>query len=351
MRFIQIPLFAVFWIPLLWFNPTFSQSYVADTLILDIENSLFENSKSKVIAIDLRDDNPRFISVFEKKKYLVFPVDQIVITKKPLTNYFENHATIATEAHYKLSIHEFYLDYSESYFNRNLKLNAYIELSRIEQPADTAFMGIFYYEQSKKFTKKDTLLHCYKNMWQNFSSNFYYDFTVVTSDSLSKIKSSDYHFRKGQRAAPKNFYVSTDVYYGNTFWGLDAEIWFATPEMAQKFKQNTRMFRYLNYGNRQSVAFSPNVSLFNYRINNNWLFQNKHGFIFGFNKWNDVDEAKRTIEELFLFQYAFSQRITHNSINKNGLVFGLGLFEEASYIIYNDPIFNVGVLLHCAYKF
>ena len=111
------------------------------------------------------------------------------------------------------------------------------------------------------------------------------------------------------------------------------------------------MFRYLNYGNRQSVAFSPNVSLFNYRINNNWLFQNKHGFIFGFNKWNDVDEAKRTIEELFLFQYAFSQRITHNSINKNGLVFGLGLFEEASYIIYNDPIFNVGVLLHCAYKF
>ena len=111
------------------------------------------------------------------------------------------------------------------------------------------------------------------------------------------------------------------------------------------------MFRYLNYGNRQSVGFSAKVSLLNYRINDSWLFQNKHGFIFGFNKWNDVDEAKRTFEELFLFQYALSQRIVYNPLNKSGFIFGVGLMEEASYIIYNDPIFSVGVLFNCAYKF
>jgi hypothetical protein len=329
----------------------FSQSYVADTIRVSLDNQVFEKFHSRLSATDLRDENPYFISVFEKKKGLVFPVDQIVNAQKPLHSYFRNAADTASNKNYHLEIHDFYINYNESLFKRYLKLNAYIGLSEINKASDTTYLGIFYYERPEKINKKDSLLQSYQNVWMSFSTQFYADLSVITSDSIPGNQPFNYHFNPGQKPAPKNFYVSLDGYYGYTFWGIDAEIYFAAPEMAQKFTRNTRMFRYLNYGNRQSVAFSTQVKQFNYRLNKHWLFQNKHGFIFGLNKWNDVDEAKRTFEELFLFQYAFSQRLTYNPLNKNGLTFGIGLMEETSFIIYNDQIFSVALLFNCAYKF
>jgi hypothetical protein len=250
-----------------------------------------------------------------------------------------------------LGIHDFYISYNESLFKRNLKLNAYLGLSEINPSNDTTYLGIFYYEQLKKFNKKDSLNHSYQAIWNSFATQFFADLSVITSDSIPANNPFTYHFNPLQKPAPKNFYVSVDAFYGYTFWGIDAEIYFASPEMAQKYSRNTRLFRYLNYGNRESAAFSTQVTQFNYRLNQRWLFQNKHGFIFGLNKWNDVDEAKRTFEELFMFQYAFSQRLCFNPLNKKGLTFGVGLMEEATYIIYNDPIFSVAFLLNCAYKF
>jgi len=332
-------------------KPTFAQSYVADTLTINFSSGILKKFPSVLKTLDFRDENPRFVSMFEKKKFLFFPVDQIVLTPKPLTCYFENNLQLNAYPAYQLDIHDFYLHYNESWFNRSVKLNAYMGLSKIDARNDTTYLGIFYYEESKKFKKKDSIAYCYNNLWNRFASGFYSDLSVIVSDSVPNHQTTRYHFRKGQKAAKKNLYISTDVYYGYTFGGIDADIWFSEPEMAQKFKRNPRMFRYLNYGNRQSVGFSAKVSLLNYRINDSWLFQNKHGFIFGFNKWNDVDEAKRTFEELFLFQYALSQRIVYNPLNKSGFIFGVGLMEEASYIIYNDPIFSVGVLFNCAYKF
>ncbi len=311
---------------------TVAQTYVADTIRVSLDNQVFEKFHSRLSATDFREENPYFISVFEKKKGLVFPVDQIVNARKPLHSYFANDADTASNKSYHLEIHDFYL-------------------SEINKASDTTYLGIFYYERPEKFNKKDSLLQSYQNVWMSFSTQFYADLSLITSDSIPDNKPFTYHFNPGQKPAPKNFYVSLDGYYGYTFWGIDAEIYFAAPEMAQKFTRNTRMFRYLNYGNRESAAFSTQVSQFNYRLNQRWLFQNKHGFIFGLNKWNDVDEAKRTFEELFLFQYAFSQRLTYNPLNKKGLTFGIGLMEETSYIIYNDPFFSVALLFNCAFKF
>lgn len=330
---------------------TVAQTYVADTIRVSLDNQVFEKFHSRLSATDYRDDNPHFISVFEKKKWLAFPVDQIVTAQQPLSTYFENLTDTTSNKNYQLGIHDFYISYNESMFKSYLKLNAYIGLSEINKLNDTTYLGIFYYEQLEKFNKKDSLRQSYQTVWKSFSTQFYADLSVITSDSIPDNKPFTYHFNPGQKPAPKNFYVSVDAYYGYTFWGIDAEIYFAAPEMAQKFSRNTRMFRYLNYGNRESAAFSTQVTQFNYRLNQRWLFQNKHGFIFGLNKWNDVDEAKRTFEELFLFQYAFSQRLTYNPLNKKGLTFGVGLMEETSYIIYNDPIFSVALLFNCAYKF
>jgi len=327
------------------------QVYVADTLITDFKKDSLQPFNYSIKVTDFREEGPNFISIYEKKKWLFFPVDQIVLTSLPVAKSFENKLNNVEGKPFQLDIFEFYISNSESSFNRTLSLSGSFQLSKIELNGDTTLMGMFYYENSIKNKKKKPVDQSYSEVINTFKTNFIADLSVICADTLKTEKPSQYHFRKGVGVAPKNLYVAAEAFYGYTFWGFDAEIWFSAPEPAQKFSRNSRIFRYLNYGNRQSVAFSAGVNQFNYRLNSNWLFQNKSVFLLGFNKWNDVDEEMRTIEEIFLFQTSMTQRICFNKLDKSGFVFGAGLIEEASYIIYNDPIFSIGAVLTCSYKF
>lgn len=328
------------------------QTYVADTLIADLQKDSLLSFNHTLRVSDKRDAHPNFISIYEKKKWLFFPVDQVVLTAQPLAKGFEQQLSGRSSDLYALDIHEFYIKHSESTFKRTLRLDGAFELSKIEPAGDSILLGVFYYGTNVSYKKKGQSIElAYSDILTQFKKEFIYDLNIVSSDTLKNYKKGEYHFRKGASIAPKNFYVSTDVYYGYTFWGFDAEIWFSSPEPSQKFNRKSRMFRYLNYGNRQSVAFSTGVSQLNYRVNEKWLFTNKRAFLIGFNKWNDVDEEMRTLEEMFLFQFSMTQRICYNKLDKSGLVFGVGFIEEASYIIYNTPMVNFGVVLSCAYKF
>lgn len=327
------------------------QSYIADTLVVDIQSDTSKKFEHSVNVSDIRGEDPNFVSIYEKKKWLFFPVDQIIYTSKPLTTLFQQNFTAQTVDLYQLDIYEFYLNHNESMFNRSLSLEASLQLSKVEKAGDTVLLGTFYYEDVAKFKRNKAIEFAYSDVLKEFKTDFLYDLGAICSDSSPNFETDKYHFRKGFPVAQKNLYISTDLFYGIGFWGFDAELWFSSPEPAQKFTRNSSMFRYLNYGNRQSVALSAGVSQFNYRVNQKWLFQNKSAFLLGFNKWTDVDEAKRTIEEIFLFQLTATQRICFNHLDKAGITFGVGLIEEFSYMIYNDPIFSVGLVLSCAYKF
>ena len=324
---------------------------MADTLIVKFSSDSVLSFNHTMYVDDSREDSPNFISIYEKKKWLFFPVDQIVLLDRPLADGFEYHLNSKKGEPYHLDIHEFYIDNTTSMFKRTLNVNGAFQLSKIQAPGDSLLMGAFYYENSAKFKKKKEVDVAYSEAINNFKSELIRDLNVVCSDSFKTGRQGQNHFRSGSIAAPKNLYVSTDVYYGYTFWGFDAEIYFSSPEPAQRFSRKSRMFRFLQYENRQSAAFSPRVSYLNYRITGKWLFQNKSAFLMGFNKWYDIDEENRTFEEIFLFQYSMIQRFTLNKIDQGGLVFGVGLIEEASYVIYNRPMFNVGLVLNFAYKF
>jgi len=328
-----------------------AQTYVADTLITDFKKDTLQPFNYSVSVADYREEDPNFISIYEKKKWLFFPVDQIVLTSIPVAKSFENKLNAESGKPFQLDIFEFYIRNNESSFTRSLNLSGSFQLSKIELNGDTTLMGMFYYENLVKNKKKIPVNQSYSEIINAFKTSFIADLNVICSDTLKTEKSSKYHFRQGVGVAQKNLYVAAEAIYGYTFWGFDAEIWFSSPEPAQKFNRNSRIFRYLDYGNRQSVAFSAGVNQFNYRLGSNWLFQNKSVFLLGFNKWNDVDEEMRTLEEIFLFQASMTQRICFNKLDKSGFNIGAGLIEELSYIIYNEPIYSIGVVLSCAYKF
>ena len=249
-----------------------------------------------------------------------------------------------------LGIHEFYIQQSLSLFNRSYKLNASLELSHLSI-FDKSLLGTFYYEQTIKMKKKIQDSIAYTEALDFYSKQIISDLNFVCSDTTKVEEFGEYHFRRGANAFRKNLYLPIEIFIGLNFFGFDAEVYFSAPEPSQKFERKSRFFRYLKFENRESVAFSGNISLLNYRISESLLLQNKSAFFLGFNKWHDIDEAKRSFEEVFLFQFTARQAVYYNPLDKNGFIFGLGLMEEASYIIYNEPLFHIGLSFSLGYKF
>ncbi len=329
---------------------TSGQSYSPDTIWVNIQKIDSINFRHSLNILDHRIEDPRFISVYEKKKLLFFPVDQIVMTNQPVADILMKYQNEESDDKYLLNIHEYYIDQTSSLFKRNLKLIGALELSETGD-SDTSLLGTFYYDQLIQKSKKLTDSISFTEALRFFTYQIVHDINAVCNDTAEITNPGDYHFRRGVTAAHKNLYITSDVFYGYTFWGFDAEVYFSDPEPSDKFSRKSHMFRYLNHINRESVAISRKISLLNYRLSDQWLFQNKHAFLIGFNKWHDIDEAKRTLEEILLFQITASQRICYNKLDNRGFTFGIGLMEEASYIIYNKPSFNIGFLISCGFKF
>jgi hypothetical protein len=332
------------------FQLSISQSYIADTIKIGLQKNDSDKFHHALEVMDLRTEDPRFVSVYEKKKWLFFPVDQIVIADHSIADGLIRYQDEESKDNYLLNIHEYYIQQTSSLFKRSFKLNGSLELSEPGN-TDTTLLGTLYYELPLQKRKKITDSIGYSEAHTYFTNLIIRDLNAACNDTSEITNPSAYHFRSGSKAAPKNLYLTSDFYYGFNFWGFDAEVYFSAPEPSNKFSRQSHMFRYLNYGNRESMAISGKVFTLNYRLSNQWLFQNKHAFLLGFNNWHDIDEAKRTFEQIFLFQLTASQRIYYNALDKKGFIFGIGLMEEASYIIYDKPIFNVGFVVSWGYKF
>jgi hypothetical protein len=326
------------------------QSYVADTIRIKIQQNDSIKFPHSLKVVDHRMVDPRFISVYEKKKWLFFPVDQIVIANHPIAEDLMRYQDEGSQEDYLLTIHEYYIRQSSLLFKKNFALNAALELSELRN-TDTTLLGTFYYEQALSKSKKTADSTGYAEAHTFYTGQIIHDLDKICNNTTAITKPGDDHFRSGAKAASGNLYLTSDLYVGNNFWGIDAELYFSAPEPADKFSRKSHILRYLNYGNRESMAISGKVSLLNYRLSNKWLFQNKHAFLLGFNKWHDIDEAKRTFEEIFLLQLTATQRIFYNKIDGKGLVFGIGLMEDVSYIIYNEPSFHIGFVMSWGYKF
>jgi hypothetical protein len=333
----------------------FCQKWVADSITIqfgkqeNIEGLSFNISE----AIDHRIIFPEFISVFERKKLLFFPVDQVVKTTKPLAYHFEQkfHTDSFGVTNYITDIHDFTIKNSSSPGKRTLALFATIELSEIVNDRDTSLVGTFYYERSFSHKKKQDVTDGYEQLLEKWCQQYASDILSVEEDIDLKVPDLLYYFRRGERAVKKNFYISADLFAGLNFWGVDGELWFSEPEGNRIFNRNSTIIRYVNHPTFQAIAFGSNLRHWNYRINHNWLFTNKMAMLMGVNNWKDMDTANHKLEEILFFNGSMNQRFNFNSLDKTGVVFGIGIMEDLHYIIYHRVGFNIGASVNCAYKF
>jgi hypothetical protein len=331
------------------------QKWVADTIIIRFGNSeKIDNCSFNLLNVsDLRNAFPEYISVFQHKKWLFFPVDQIVKTNQTLAQDLKDKfkPDLKVAGNYTASIHQFDIKNTATLEKRELTLFSTIELSEIDPTNDTILVGSFYYERSFSQKKKAKISLGYEKLIEEWSNQFTVDIQLVQNGLDQANADKIFYFRRGEKAVKKNFYTSVEIFAGLNFWGIDGELRFSEPEGNRKFNRRSGVIRYMNHTDFQSIAVGSNMRRWNYRISDRWLLTNKMAFLLGVNNWKDMKTASHKLEEIFLFDASMIQQINFNPLDKTGFVFGLGLMEDANYIIYHKIKFNVGLSLNCAYKF
>ena len=331
-----------------------AQKWVADSITVELgqhpEDKL--TTLSIVKADDERDIKPQIISIFEQKKALFFPVDQVVKTRKPLGVELQNKFTpdSIVADNYAIDIHNFNIVPTKSLGKRSFMLFSTIEVAK-HTNQDSVFLGTFYYEQSFIQKAKLPIVDGYEKLLDEWMRRFTSDVLTVGSGVDVTLNQPLYRFRRGKHAVNKNFYTGAEFFAGLNFWGVDGEIWFSEPEGNMIFNRTIRLMRYVNHPDFQSIAFGNSVRLWNYRISDKWLFTHKIAFLMGINNWKDMQTVSHKLEEILLVDLSFTQRINYNRFDQKGLVFGFGLMEDAHYIIYHQPKLKVGLSLSCSYKF
>jgi hypothetical protein len=334
-------------------NNAHAQKWVADTIYVSFSSQNYKGPTFNLKEVrDYRSVHPAFISVFEQKKMLFFPVDQIVHTQQNLSQSIENRFSNDTieNLDFKADIHEFYVKNHTSMGTRQLVLRSTIELSKIEEDS-TLFFGTLYYSENIKQKKKIPIEDGYHLLIDLWATRFTSDVIAVDKNLDDLMNGNFYHFRRDQHAVGKNLYVETELFGGLNFWGIDAGIWFSEPESERIFNRGIGIMRYVNHPDFHAIAYGSDVRLWNYRFTEKWLFSNKMAFFMGINNWKNMATVDHKFEEIFYFNVSFTQRINFNTLDKSGFVFGAGLMEDVHYVIYHQPKIKLGLTLNLAYKF
>ena len=110
---------------------------------------------------------------------------------------------------------------------------------------------------------------------------------------------------------------------------------------------------YGNFRNEEdfiSIEFPLTNDYFQYRLNSSFIFRMKSQLFFGLNSWKDVNEVDHHLLDALLFDYTLSQGLFFNPLNKQSVIFGIGLFESVQYIYSRDFSFQFGLLFSLGFK-
>lgn len=328
-----------------------AQKWVADTLYIQFGIDTVRHVPFSIQSL-IDERKEKHVAVFEKKKALVFPVDQIVSLEQPFDtsflNYFSSDSTVLDN--FEVEVESFYISHIKQTSKRIYTLFSSIELSAIGI-VDTSFLGTLYYEYPTIYTGQLPLKEGYEATIDAWAHQFITDVQAVNRELDLVLTDDYYHFRRGQYATAKNMYTGADFFFGLKHWGIDGQIWFAEPEGNRTFSRMATVLRYVNHPDFHALAIGRNIGLWNYRLTDNWLFTNKLVMLIGFNNWKNMQTVSHTLEEIPYFNVSITQSVAFNQLDKKGLVFGLGLMEDLHYVIYHPVQLKLALTLNCTLKF
>jgi hypothetical protein len=348
----------IHWISVVFVCNTSAQNLIQDTVVVSFAKLEDINSIAVVIdtIIDARAGKTNCIGRYEINKYLIVPVDLLILTEGPLSENLKNvfsYSDSNVTSKFKAVIDKFWLSKNtNSLFNPHYCLNASIHLHRIDGNNQSAYLGQLLYEstQREKLWKED-LKHGFNSVVEIWQKQFTQDLITLLNDSLFSSNKPFHNLRPGMNNVKWiNFYGGLDYILGTADQLFDGEIFFSHREANTKFFRSGYALRYRMSKKFESIEFGNSVDYLLFRLSRNLIFRLKSQLFIGVNRWKDYESSEHNILDMFIGDFSLSQSLILNPLDTSFILLGCGLSQDLSYI-YSQG-FNVqwGFLFHLGLK-
>jgi len=334
----------------------FGQKYIKDSVLVKPERNQAVLKKTFQIYNfnDKRKHPGHILDIAEKKRYLVIPVDQIYYLNRPLKEILDSLMCIdnITSDRKPLSfdIYEFSPGVRKGGLIQSYFLNAHIRVNEVSNDSIVKYLGDFVYEtsipykeyKSNKKASYEALIHD----WQKELIDDIDLFLVTPKQTydflLPNYKEPGYKYH--------NILIGNASFVGGLdWWGLEGEMFFSAPEANEFFVRNTGTARYVNAKTFESLLFGKKNQNYFWRKGKYSLFEIQSKFMFGFNRWKDIETVDHELWELFQFCFSFSEMYQFNQLDKKGITISVGAVEDI-YYIFNKLDYRLGIKLSLGLK-
>lgn len=351
--FISVTIFTI----LIVQDLTFSQTLVQDTLIISFKD-ISDHQDFRIDSIlDRRDEQPNIIGIYEKSKYLFVPIDLLLYLKNPITielfNRLKNSDSLQFKPNIKLVIDEFSLSKkSNSLFYPRYHQQSTISIYYNKADSNSIYLGELLHETSHR-TKVfgDNLQKGFNQVVQNWQTEFISDLNKISNSLQQNQKPKLYNLRlKNQNSKSTNMIVGIDFMVGteSTIW--DGEIYFSNREAQKRFFRSGYILRFRNSKLFDSIEYGISTDNIFHRFTPNILLRIKSQLMFGFNRWNDFKSTKHKLWDAFILDHSLSQTLIYNPLDKQSILFGIGVFQNVYYVYSKKINFQFGLVVNFGLK-
>ena len=333
----------------------FGQKFVSDSLVVAFGKRDLQKIKATIDTIvDQRNLKPNCIAITEKIKYYNVPIDSRILTSKPLhleiKEMFSNKPDSFPGNHYRLEIKEFNIRAEPTFFKNNYTCNSVISVYSVTNHTNI-YNGTLVYEtrNAVKKNKKHPQTE-YETFIDSWKVRFAADMNAIILHLPFDSTFSLPNFVKKQSDFRKNMIISSDVAIGIDSWVVDGEIMFSRPEPTRQFYRQGNILRYRHEKKYESLEFSIANKQYNYRLNNNFVFVLKPKLFWGLNYWNNDEYSKHGLQDILLFDFSATQSMLYNPFYKRGVICGLGIMENATWIYSEQVKFKPYIMFQIGIK-
>jgi len=345
----------IFTILLFSHNGLYSQKFLTDTIYIDFKGDTILSAGQVCIkgVIDNRDEIPNFVMYRTKKKFLILPVDQEILTIKPVSEAIQNgfRTNDNCSLSYTIHINKLEIEKREGRFSSSTFLVADIPVFKHKSDS-SHYLGTLYYDHLyHPLHKKELFPESAQNLLYNWHATFKTDLIRLNTLQDNSDKELPPNLIIAPDDKPLYLQIRTGVFAGRNWYGLQGEIFFSRPEISNRYKTTSGIVRYQNNSDYESISIGHNSEHFTFRKNDNLSLDIDLNILLGFLKWKDVKMHNPTLYQIINAEVSSIQSIILDRKNKQGFTFRAGTIEALAYVYDKKLQFNAGGFLEIGYKF
>lgn len=293
-------------------------------------------------VVDLRHENPFFIGVDESTKYLFVPVDRFVTLSTPLSHEIESifqwEQSGKTDTRYSLEIDEFRVLNERRFFQKKYITRATISIYTLDSLGEKKPKGFLVYDESVMAKRgKYSEVESYRESLNNWKSRFVAHMVMITHCPQTEPHCKIPNFSSWSRPPKNNFITGLEGSFWKNTLLIDGELVFSRMESQKRFYRKAYTLRYRQEKKFQAFEWSLANDQLNYRLSNHFLLTLRSKLFLGINRWSETEFQQHDLLDIFILDYSLGQYILFNPYAKRGVIGGIGVMGDISYI-YSEGI-------------